>query len=145
MTHTYMSACRIEYYVIDHLMFGFVVTVLLFMFVSLFVWFCLFVLLKFINLSFDYIVHSIIMLLTAKLISAFVFTTRTVQFIFLHLKFPVSSQLLCLYSSVCVAPVRKPHCWFSHDAAHLFQDNELSFTIILMIRQILPIRFTKHA
>ena len=24
-----------------------------------------------------------------------------------------------MYSSVCVGPVRKPHCWFSHDAAHI--------------------------
>ena len=32
-------------------------------------------------------------------------------------KFPVSSHLLCLYSPVCVGPVRKPHCWFSHKAA----------------------------
>ena len=23
-----------------------------------------------------------------------------------------------MYSSVCVGPVRKPHCWFSHEAAH---------------------------
>ena len=32
-------------------------------------------------------------------------------------KFPVSSHLLCLYSPVCVGPVQKPHCWFSHEAA----------------------------
>ena len=56
---------------------------------------------------------------TAKLISAFVFATRLVQFLyFLDPKFPVSSHLLCLYS-LCVGPVRKPHCWFSHKAAHL--------------------------
>ena len=52
---------------------------------------------------------------TAKLISAFIFATRIVQFLyFLNPKFPVSSHLLCLYSPVCVGPVRKPHCWFSH-------------------------------
>ena len=57
----------------------------------------------------------------AKLISAFVFATRLVQFIyFLNPKFSASSRLLCLYSSVCVEPVRKPHCWFSHDAAQMF-------------------------
>ena len=40
---------------------------------------------------------------TAKLISAFVFATRIVQFLyFLNPKFPVSSHLLCLYSPVCV-------------------------------------------
>ena len=56
---------------------------------------------------------------TAKLISAFVFATWIAQFIyFLKSKFPVSSRLLCLYSPVCVGPVWKPHCWFSHEAAH---------------------------
>ena len=29
------------------------------------------------------------------------------------------SHLLCLYSPVCVGPVGKPYCWFSHEAAHL--------------------------
>ena len=65
---------------------------------------------------------------TAKLISAFVFATLIIQFLyFLNPKFPVSSQLLCLCSSVCVGPVRKPHCLFSHEAAQLallFQTNE---------------------
>ena len=46
--------------------------------------------------------------------------TRIVQFLFyLNLKFQASSSFLCLYRSVCVGPVRKPHCWFSHEAAHL--------------------------
>ena len=45
----------------------------------------------------------------------------TVQFLhYLNPKFQVSSQLLCLYSLVCVGPVRNPHCWFSHKTAHLF-------------------------
>ena len=57
---------------------------------------------------------------TAKLISAFVFTTRVVQFIFfLNPKFQASSHLLRLHRPDCVGPVRKPHCWFSHEAAHL--------------------------
>ena len=30
-----------------------------------------------------------------------------------------SSCLLCFYSPVCVRPVRKPHCWFSHEAAQI--------------------------
>ena len=56
---------------------------------------------------------------TAKLISAFVFATRIVQFLlYLTLKFQASSSFLCLYRSVCVRPVRKPHCWFSHEVAH---------------------------
>ena len=57
---------------------------------------------------------------TAQLISAFVFATRVVQSLFyLITKFQASSHLLCLYSPVCVRPVRKPHCWFSHEAAHM--------------------------
>ena len=56
---------------------------------------------------------------TAKLIRAFVFATRIVQFHFcLKPKFQASSYLLCLYRPVCVGPVRKPHCWFSHEEAH---------------------------
>ena len=48
---------------------------------------------------------------TAKLISAFVFATGVVQFLFLLiLKFQDSSHLLWLYRSVCVEPVGKPHC-----------------------------------
>ena len=56
----------------------------------------------------------------------FFFATRIVQFLFyLNSKFQASSFFLCLYRSVCVGPVRKPHCWFSHEVAHilsLFQD-----------------------
>ena len=49
--------------------------------------------------------HSV----TAKLISAFVFATRIVQFLFfLNPKFQVSCHLLQLYSLVCVRPGRKP-------------------------------------
>ena len=59
---------------------------------------------------------------TAKLIRAFVFATRIVQFLFyLNPKFQASSSFLCLYRPVCDGPVWKPHCWFSHEAAHLFQ------------------------
>ena len=57
---------------------------------------------------------------TAKLISAFVFATRIVQFLpYLTPKFQASSSFLCLYRSVCVGPVRKPHCWFSHETAQM--------------------------
>ena len=46
---------------------------------------------------------------TAKLISAFVFATRIVHFLFfLYPKFQASSPLLWLYRSVCVRPGRKP-------------------------------------
>ena len=58
---------------------------------------------------------------TAKLISAFVFAPWIVQFLFyLNPKFLASSSFLCLYRSVCVGPVRKPHCCFSHEAAQMF-------------------------
>ena len=46
---------------------------------------------------------------TAKLISAFVFATRIVQFLyFLNTKFEASGHFLWLYSLVCVGPGRKP-------------------------------------
>ena len=46
---------------------------------------------------------------TAKLISASVFTTRIVRFLFfLNPKFQASSLLLWLYRPVCVRPGRKP-------------------------------------
>ena len=38
---------------------------------------------------------------------------------YLNPKFQASSSFLCLYSSVCVGPVLKPHCWFSHETAQL--------------------------
>ena len=46
---------------------------------------------------------------TTKLISAFVFATRIVQFLyFLSVKFQASSHLQQLHSPVCVRPGRKP-------------------------------------
>ena len=69
---------------------------------------------------------------TAKLISAFIFATRIVQFLFfLNQKFPVSGHLLYLYSPVCVEPDRKPHCCFSHDGAqmYLIMNNDLQFSL----------------
>ena len=46
---------------------------------------------------------------TAKLISAFVFATRKVQSLhYLNPKYQASSNLLWLYSPVCVGPGRKP-------------------------------------
>ena len=46
---------------------------------------------------------------SAKLISAFVFATRIVQFLlYLTPKYQASSHLLCLYRPVCVGPGRKP-------------------------------------
>ena len=52
--------------------------------------------------------HSMQMV-TAKLISAFVFVTRIVQSLyFLNLKFQASRHILWMYSPVCVRPGRKP-------------------------------------
>ena len=57
---------------------------------------------------------------TAKLISAFVFTTRILQSLyFLNPKFQGSSHLLWLYSLVCVRPGRNPEDQFSHNEAQL--------------------------
>ena len=61
--------------------------------------------------------------LPAKLISAFVFATLIVQYLyFLNLKFQASSHLQQLYSLVCVRPGQNPHCWFSRVAAHVFRE-----------------------
>ena len=58
-------------------------------------------------------------------ISAYVFATQIVQFLFfLNPSFPASRQLLCLYSLVYVGPVRKQHCRFCHDAAQLSDGSE---------------------
>ena len=71
-----------------------------------------------------------------KLTSAFVFGTRIVQFLFfLNPKFAASSHLLCLHSLICVRPVRKPHCLFSHDAAH-FIIRFLSSCILFILLKI---------
>ena len=57
---------------------------------------------------------------TAKLISTFVFAKQIVESLFyLYTKFQPSSIFLCLCSSICVGPVQKPHCRFSHEAAHI--------------------------
>ena len=65
--------------------------------------------------------------------ASFVFATRIVQFFFfLNPKSQDSSCLLWLYSPVCVGPVRKPHCWSSHEAAHLFLHWKLFFELILL-------------
>ena len=51
----------------------------------------------------------------AKLISALVFATQIVKFLyFLNPKFPDSYHVLRLYSPVCVGPDRSSNCWFSH-------------------------------
>ena len=57
-----------------------------------------------------------------RLCFRYVFATRIVQFLFyFNPKFQASSSFLCLYRPVCVGPVRKPHCWFSHETAHFME------------------------
>ena len=70
---------------------------------------------------------------TAKLISAFVFATRIVQFLFyLNPKFQASSNLLWLYSPVCVRPGRKPRrSVFSQRGYFVFVVSFSSFQIVL--------------
>ena len=49
--------------------------------------------------------------------------------LYLNPKFKPSSLLLCLYSSVCVGPVLKPHCWFSpRDGSIISKTKSLSIS-----------------
>ena len=45
----------------------------------------------------------------------------TIPLLLKNLKFQASSCFLCLYRPVCVGPVRRPHCWFSHEAAQMLE------------------------
>ena len=68
----------------------------------------------------------------------FVFATRIVQFLFfLNATFQASSHLLLLHRTVCMEPVRKPQCWFSHDATHPTLGT-FSFAVICFIQVLLP-------
>ena len=59
---------------------------------------------------------------SAKLISAFVFATWIVQYIFFqNTKFQASSHIQWLYSLVCVRPCQNPNCWCSHAGAQNFE------------------------
>ena len=49
----------------------------------------------------------------------FRYSDSIILLLLLNPKFQASSSVLCVYRSVCVRPVRKPHCWFSHEAAHI--------------------------
>ena len=67
----------------------------------------------------------------------FVFATRIVQFLFyLNPIFQTSSSFLCLYRPVCVGPVRKPHCWLSHEAAHLMRKENKNLQYFEIITKI---------
>ena len=75
---------------------------------------------------------------TAQLISAFVFATRIVKFLFhLYQKFQASSFILGLYSLVCVRPVRKPKLLvFSHEGSTV----NLTVYVSLHHSFIIPVR-----
>ena len=75
----------------------------------------------------------------AKLISTFVLATQIVLFLYyLNPKFPAPNHLLYLCSLVCVRPVRKPHCWFSHVTAQKGQrsNKELFLKTFLCITAV---------
>ena len=67
-----------------------------------------------------------------QLRGAFVFATRIVQSLYVNTKIHVSSCLLLLCSPVYVGSVRKPHCWFSHEAALISQ----TLTLIIFASEI---------
>ena len=48
----------------------------------------------------------------------FRYTDNTIPLL-LKSVFQASRHFLCLYSPLCVRPVRKPHCWFSHEVAEM--------------------------
>ena len=56
---------------------------------------------------------------TAKLISAFVFATRMVQFFYFLNANSQPLTIFCDYCQVCVGPVQNPNCSFSHAQAQL--------------------------
>ena len=92
-----------------------------------------------INLILSYLI------LTAKLISAFVFASRIVQFLFfLNPKFQAASHRLCLYRPVCVRPCQNPRGTvfsrrgsyvISHSAALNFSPM-LNYTVVVDKKQV---------
>ena len=76
---------------------------------------------------------------TAKLISAFVFATRIVQYLLsLNTKFQASSHLLRLYSPVCVGPGRKPRRPVFSQRGLFTLVLEDSLSLFLCINHVLP-------
>ena len=55
---------------------------------------------------------------------------------YLNPKFQASSSFLCLYRPVCVRPVRKPHCWFSYEAAHILEEVECQPNLIIKMTNV---------
>ena len=50
----------------------------------------------------------------------FRYSASAIILFYLNPKFQASSSFLRLYRPVCVGPVQKPHCWFSHETAQLW-------------------------
>ena len=49
----------------------------------------------------------------------FRYSDSTIPLLLKNPKFQASSAILCLYGPVCVGPVRKPYCCFSHEMAQV--------------------------
>ena len=79
---------------------------------------------------------------TAQLISAFVFASKILQFLFfLNLKFQAPNHLLRLYRPVCVRPDRKPRIPFfsrrgSLNRPYVNNHNMLYFSILRACRSV---------
>ena len=59
----------------------------------------------------------------------------------LLLKSEISSFKLAsvlIYSLVCVGPVRKPHCWFSHETAQILVLLLMNSRLIVLISALSP-------
>ena len=56
---------------------------------------------------------------TTDLCLCFLYTVSTILLLSKSEIKKISSHLLCVYCPVCVGPVRKTHCEFSHDEAQI--------------------------
>ena len=73
---------------------------------------------------------------TAKLISAFVFASRIVQFLsYLNSNFQASSHHLWLHSPICVGPGRKPRRPVFSGRGSVFLHTRFSFSAFLPVQQ----------
>ena len=76
-------------------------------------------------------------LMTIKLISAFVLASYIVQSLFFLIpKFQDCSQLLWLYSLVCVGPGWKPKDRFSREWVHSIPVPGLHMLVVLLLRKL---------
>ena len=69
------------------------------------------------------------------ILSFLMISLKTAPLFSLHGQYKISTFLIhnfqppCLYSSVCVELGRKPHCWFSHNAAQIENTDEYRCTL----------------